>query len=129
MFELVKNSDLIFTVKRLDKDVDIKVNFGIMSEIKLEKADNKLKTKDFVFTNKENNTVEMKCLNNSVPGLDKSLIITSIDRKKVKNVEEILYLIKKELLKNNDLINLSVLIEGYFSDNKEEKKVFGIKIS
>lgn len=129
VFELVKNSDLIFTVKRLDKDVDIKVNFGIMSEIKLEKADNKLKTKDFVFTNKENNTVEMKCLNNSVPGLDKSLIITSIDRKKVKNVEEILYLIKKELLKNNDLINLSVLIEGYFSDNKEEKKVFGIKIS
>ena len=87
----------------------------------LEKEDNKLKTKDFVFTNKENNTVEMKCLNNSVPGLDKSLIITSIDRKKVKNVEEILYLIKKELLKNNDLINLSVLIEGYFSDNKELK--------
>ena len=71
----------------------------------------------------------MKCLNNSVPGLDKSLIITSFDRKKVKNVEEILYLIKKELLKNNDVINLSFLIEGYYPDNKEEKKVFGIKIS
>ena len=129
VFELVKNSDLIFTVKRLDKDVDIKVDFGIMSDIKLKIADNKLKTKDFVFANRENNTVEMKCLNNSVPGLDKALIITSFDRKKVKNVEEILYLIKKELLKNNDSINLSVLIEGYYPDNKEEKKVFGIKIS
>ena len=100
-----------------------------MSDIKLEIADNKLKTKDFVFANRGDNTVEMKCLNNSVPGLDKTLIITSFDRKKVKNVEEILYLIKKELLKNNDVINLSVLIEGYYPDNKEEKKVFGIKIS
>ena len=129
MFDLFKKSDLIFTVKRLDKDVDIKVDFGIMSDIKLEIADNKLKTKDFVFANRENNTVEMKCLNNSVPGLDKSLIITSFDRKKVKNIEEILYLIKKELLKNKDVINLSVLIEGYYPDNTEEKKVFGIKIS
>ena len=129
VFDLVKNYDLIFTVKRLDKDVDIKVDFGIMSDIKLEITNDKLKTKDFVFANRENNTVEIKCLNNSVQGLDKSLIITSFDRKKVKNVEEILCLIKKELLKNNDVINLSVLIEGYYPDNKEEKRVFGIKIS
>ena len=129
VFDLVKNSDLIFTVKRLDKDVDIKVDFGIMSDIKLEITNDNLKTKDFVFANRENNTVEIKCLNKSVPGLDKSLIITSFDRKKVKNVEKILFLIKKELLKNNDVINLSFLIEGYYPDNKEEKKVFGIKIS
>lgn len=129
VFNSVKNSDLIFTVKRLDKNIDIKVNFGIMSDIKLEIEDNNLKTKNFVFTNMENNTVEMKCLNNSVPGLDKSLVITSFDHKEVKNIEEILYLIKKTLLKNNNIVNLSVLIEGYYPDNKEDKKIFGIKIS
>ena len=130
VFDLVKNSDLVFTLNRNGNSIDVKVNFGIMSDIKIEIGEKEIKTKDFVFSNEEGKGLIVKCINDSMLELKDSFVISEIDHIKIINVKDLLFLIKKRLNKNNESKNsLSFLIDGYFLNNSKEKRVFGIKLS
>ena len=131
IFNVYRNTDMIFKVKRNENDVNINVKFGVMSDVKFKLNKDTLITNDFIFKNKDNGVVlNYKDQNDSTKN-NQEIVVKFVEHKEVCNINDIVNIIKKILnRKINTVVNsLTLLIEGHdVNDATCNKKVLGIEL-
>jgi hypothetical protein len=132
VFDIYRNSDMVFEVKRHEENVYINVKFGIMSDIKLKIFKDKIITNDFIFKNGDKGVILNYKNQDALTKNNKGIFIKFIEHEEIYNIDDIVNIINKILnVKGNinTVVNsLTLLIEGYDVDNVSNKKVLGIEL-